>query len=101
MQVRASLVMHIHHMRTEGFNLWDELFGRNDHQMHIKRLTRVARHGFHYRETEADVGDKHPVHHIEMVPIGGTLVEHFDVTLQVGKIRTEQRRRNHCHELIG
>ena len=92
--------MDVHHICTEGFDLRDELFGRNNHQVHIERLTRMTRHGLHHRKTEADVGHEHPVHHIEMIPIGGTLVEHFNITLQVGKICTEQRRSYHCHELV-
>ena len=101
MQVGTSLIVYIHHVRPEGFHLRDELFGRYNHQMHIQRLACVSGHGLHHRKTETNVGHKHPIHHIQMVPIGRTFVEHFDVALQIGEIRTEQRRRDHCHESVG
>ena len=54
-------------------------------------------HGLHHGETKADIRYKNAVHHIKMVPVTFTGVEHFNIALQVTKIGTQQRGGNHSH----
>ena len=66
--------------------------------MHIERLLGVPRNGLHHGHAEADVGHKHPVHDIEMKPVGFGTIHHFNVALKVGKIGCQKRRSQEmCH----
>ena len=57
----------------------------------------MFRHSLHYRETKTDVRHKNTIHHIKMVPVAFTGIEHFDIALQVTKVGTQQRGGNHSH----
>ena len=101
MACTTGFVVHVHHTCTQCFDFGNELFGLHNHQMYIEGLFGMACHGLHHRKSETDVGYKHAVHHIEVEPVALALVEHFNITLQVRKVGTEQRRGNHCHIFKG
>ena len=75
---------------------FDVLFGFHDHQMHVEAFRRGPADGFHYRETERDVGHEYAVHHVDMHPLGGTAVDHAGVALQMAEVGREHRRREYA-----
>ena len=42
-------------------------------------LTAADGHGFYHREAERDVGHEDTIHHIEVEPVGLTLVNHGEL----------------------
>ena len=64
-----------------------------DIQKHVGGLPQ----GLDHRHPDADVGDKHPVHHIHMEPVGGFYLLH--VPAQVGKVGGEDGGGNPNHSV--
>ncbi len=92
MQVVARFLMHCQHICTEFRESVDVTIWVNNHQVHIERLLGMSRNGLHHGHAKADVGNKHTVHHIEMKPMRCRSVDHFNITLKVGKVGSQQRR---------
>ena len=91
-QMRTSLVMHIHDMCPQSLHLRNKLLRLYNHQMHIQRFLRQFCHILQYRESERNIGDKHTVHDVDMYPLSLTFVNHFNVSCQITKIGRENRR---------
>ena len=60
----------------------------------IKLFSATLCHILEHRRTERKIGNKHPIHNINVQPLGLTAVNHIKVTLQVCKICRQQRRRH-------
>ena len=82
----ASLVVHIHHHGAELGSLLNVIFRMLNHEVYVKGLGAHLAHGFEHRESERDVGHEDAVHHVEVKPVGLTLVNHFYVALQVNEV---------------
>ena len=91
-QVGACLVVYVHHVGSEGFDLPSELARVNNHQVYVERLLANLGHGLQHGESETDVGHKDAVHHVEVEPIGFTAVNHVDVLAQIGEVGSKERR---------
>ena len=85
-QVWAGFIMHVHHVGSQGFDLFGELARIDNHQVYVKRLFAYLRNGLQHGESETDVGHEDAVHHVEVEPVGLTAVNHVDVLGQVGKV---------------
>ena len=92
MQVVACFLMHGHVFGAVGGNLFDPLFGMDNHHVDVHGLANDGLKGGHHWEAEADVGDEGAVHHVEMKHVGFTLVEHLDFAFQVGEIGAKKTR---------
>ena len=85
-QMGASLVVHIHHHGAELGCLLNVIFRMLNHEVYVEGLGAHLTHGFEHRESERDVGHEDAVHHVEVEPVGLTLVNHFYVALQVNEV---------------
>ena len=52
MQMRTSLIVHIHRMSAQRLYFRDEFFRINNHQMHIQRFLTQLRYILQYRKAE-------------------------------------------------
>ena len=93
-QVRADLIMHVHHVGAQGFHFGDELLGLDNHQMDIQRLVGQAGNVLQHRESERDIGHKDAVHNVQMDPVGIAAVQHIHLISQVSEVGRENRRGN-------
>ena len=85
-QMGAGLVVHVHHHGTELGSLLNVIFRVLYHKVDVEGLGAHLAHGFYHREAERDVGHEDAVHHIEVEPVGLTLVNHLYITLQVNEV---------------
>ena len=99
-QVRAGLIVHVHHFCAERLDLRQELLRLHDHQVHVERFPRGACHGFHNGEAERYVGNEHAVHHVEVKPVARATIKHLDVALQVAEVGRKQGGGNKCHTIL-
>ena len=93
-QVRASLVVDIHHIRPARGQLGDELLRLDNHQVHVHLLLAQAADGLENGDSDGDIGHEYAVHHVEVQPVCLAAVYHLDVSLQVQKVCREERRSN-------
>ena len=91
-QVRAGLRVDRQDVGAEVGEGLDVAVGIHNHQVHVERLLRMARNGFHHGHAKTDVGHKHAVHDVEVKPLGGRGVHQFHVALEVGEIGRKKRR---------
>ena len=66
----------------------------DDHQMNIQRKARTTPRRFDHQRPHRDIGDKAPVHHINMNQIAAARLSLSDLLAQPGKIRSQDRRGN-------
>ena len=85
-QMGAGLVVNVHHHGTELGSLFYVVFRMLNHEVDVEGLGAYLAHGFNHRESERDVGHKDAIHHVEVEPVGFTLVYHLYITLQVNKV---------------
>ena len=90
-QMHTGLVMHIHHHRTDLRGLGNITLGGVDHIMYVKGLLTDLGYGLNHWETKRDIGNKRPVHDVQVKPVGLTLVDHGNVTVEMQKISCKQR----------
>ena len=74
------------------FESLDIAVGIHDHQVYVKRFLGMFLDGLDHRLAYCDIGNEHPVHHIDMEPVGLGIVNHFHGLLQVGEVGRKQRR---------
>ncbi|MNL76156.1 hypothetical protein D3C87_2020770 [compost metagenome] len=67
--------------------------------MNVQRLFGMFMNGLANRKSERNIGDELTVHNVDVNITCGTAVDHFDVALQVCKIRGQYRRGNFSHEI--
>ena len=60
-----------------------------DHQVNVQRQRGGGTDGLHHGDADGDIGHEQAVHHVHMDVIGGT--DPFDITLEVGEIRRQNR----------
>lgn len=89
-QMGAGLVMHSEDVDASLFEIIHITSGVNNHQMHVERFLGVFLDKLDDRLSEADVGHKHAVHHIDMEPVALAGVEHFNIALQIAEIGREK-----------
>lgn len=58
-----------------------------NHKVYIQKLSGELSQRLHHRHANADVGDKHTVHHIHMEPV--RFPDPLDIPAQVGKVGGE------------
>ena len=85
-QVQTCLVVYVHHVCTERLQTGNKLLGLGNHKMYVERFFTEGDDRFDDREPERDVRNEHPVHYIEVQPIGLAAIYHFDIRLQVGEV---------------
>lgn len=85
-QMGAGLVVHVHHHGTELGSLLNVIFRVLYHKVDVEGLGAHLANGFYHREAERDVGHEDTIHHIEVEPVGLTLVNHLYITLQVNEV---------------
>ena len=68
--------------------------GRRDHQMGVEDLFAVRAHRLDDVGAVGNVGHEMAVHHVEMDPVGAGRVDGADLFAQLGKIRSQDRRRD-------
>ena len=85
-QMSAGLVVHVHHHGTELGSLLNVIFRVLYHKVDVEGLGAHLAYGFYHREAERDVGHEDTIHHIEVEPVGLTLVNHLYITLQVNEV---------------
>lgn len=85
-QMGAGLVVHIHHHGTELGSLLNVIFRVLYHKVDVEGLGAHLAHSFYHRKAERDVGHEDTIHHIEVEPVGLTLVNHLYITLQVNEV---------------
>ena len=73
-------------MCSEGFDLWNEFLGLDNHEVYVEWFGGDACHGFHDGETEGDVGYEDSVHDVEVVPVAVAPVEQANVALKVAEV---------------
>ena len=93
MQVRTSLVVHVHEISAEGLDLINKLLGLHNHEVHVERLLANARHMLQHGKAEGYVGHEDAVHDVDVEPVGTALVEPLHLGLEIGEIGSKQRRR--------
>lgn len=72
-------------------------FGSGNHEMHVYQLVCGFSHSFHNRDTKRNVGDKNPIHYVNMNPFGKALVYHIYFPAKVQEIGCEKRGGNDWH----
>src|SRR5574344_16614 len=85
-QMRARLIMYIHHHRSYLFGSRDISLRMNNHKVDIERFLTNFGHSFHHWKAERYIGYKDTIHDIQVKPVGLTPVDHFNVTLQIKKV---------------
>src|SRR6267143_62423 len=84
--------------RRKGF---DVVLGLHHHQVHIDRLVGQLAQRLDHVGAERDVGDKAPVHHVHVEPVGAGFQHLLDLLLQARQISRQYARRDadsvrHC-----
>ena len=69
-----------------------ELVGSDDHQVSLERNRHVGSAGGDDVGTEGQVGDEHPVHHVELDPVDPRFLEIDTLLAQTGEVGREDRR---------
>ena len=69
--------------------LLDVPHGTVDHQVDVQGQAGGGADGLHHGDSDGDIGDEQAVHHVHMDVIGGG--DAFDITLEVGEIRRQDR----------
>ena len=90
MQVGTSLIVDIHHHGSQFGGLLDIAFRFHNHEVYVQRFGTSLGHIFKNGESEGDVRDKDPIHHIQMKPVGFTPVNHLKVFFKVQEICSKQ-----------
>ena len=89
MQMDRSLVMDVHHHRTEFGGLLDVTFRALYHVVHVEGFLTDLRYCLENGEAEGDVGDERAVHHVEVKPVSLTTVDHVDVAVEMKEVGGE------------
>ena len=64
----------------------------DDHQVHIKRLLRVASHRFDNHRSERDIRHKATIHDVDMDPVGAGCIDGADLVGEMAEICRQDRR---------
>ena len=89
-QMCTGLIVHVHHHRAQSSRLLNVLFGMNNHEVHVERFLTKTCHSLEHRKAERDVRHEHPVHYVQMKPVGLAPVNHLNVVMQVQEIGSQQ-----------
>ena len=91
-QMGAGFRVHRQDMGTECREVADVTVGGLDHEVDVHRLVRMTSDGFDDGHAEADVGDEHAVHHIDMMPVRLAGLDHLNIPGEVSEICSQERR---------
>ena len=70
------------------------LIGILDHEVYVNRQVCQSTNGFNNGKSIGQVGDKNPIHHIQMQGLHTRLFERSDFAFQIPKVAHQERREN-------
>jgi hypothetical protein len=94
MQMRTGLDVDANGLSARRGEVGHVAVGRLDHQVDVERQVRASADGFYDAWTNADVGDKVTVHHIDVDPVSAGGLGGANFFTQPGKIRGKDRGRD-------
>ena len=86
MQVGASFHLNADDVSASLGEVFDVLLRLNNHQVHIQRLAGDRPQGLNDHGANGDVGHEAAIHHIDVNPVGTSLVNGPNVLSKLGKI---------------
>ena len=79
--------MYSQNIRAGFFEGFGKFFRFLDHQVDITNFAGGFTDVFNDRDTKANIGNKTPVHNIQMKPFCFTFIDHFAFLIQLQEIR--------------
>ena len=90
MQMDRRLHVDVHHHGTKFGSLLNVTLGTVDHVVNVEGFGTCFGHRLKYRKAKGNVGNERAVHHVEVKPVGLTVVDHLDVAVEMKEIGSEQ-----------
>ena len=88
-QMIANFIMNRQYICPRIFEWFYEGIRVDDHQMDIQRFGCYLFYGLNHRQSKGDIGNKYPVHHIKMNPVGLALINHENIPAKIVKIGSQ------------
>ena len=90
--VARGLAMHQQMIGAGLGEIVEVTLGLDDHQMDVDRLCRRLAHRGDNDRADRDVGDKPPIHHVDMDPVGAGPVDRPHLVAEPAEIGRQDRR---------